>query len=170
MAFVFAGLIGLASLVVALLLALRRLKNTEERIANAVNRKQTQVDRIKKLARTTLGQARDLRDARRRKAMAELGCEELEQRMRSAGGSDKRIYVLDDRRTDADSTWILRIVNIEYASRVNSNLEPIALDSWKRGRRFLVWAQDEKKAREKATSRYPEQKGFAVMEIEQQGK
>lgn len=165
MAFLFAGLVGLASLAVSLLLALRRLKTSEERIANAVSRKQTQVERIKKIARVTLQQARDLRDARRRKSMAELGCEELEQRLKAAGAADRRVYVLDDRRTDTDAAWILRIVNIEYSKRVNADLDPIALDNWKRGRRFLVWAQDEKKAREKANSRYSEQKGFAIMEI-----
>lgn len=165
MAFLFAGLVGFASLAVSLLLALRRLKTSEERIANAVSRKQTQVDRIKRVARTTLQQARDLRDARRRKGMAELGCEELEQRLKAAGAADRRVYVLDDRRTNTDGTWILRIVNLEYSKRVNPDLDPVALDSWKRGRRFLVWAQDEKKAREKANSKYPEQKGFAIMEI-----
>ncbi|CBS85670.1 hypothetical protein [Azospirillum lipoferum] len=166
MPYIFAGLVGLASLSVSLLLAMRRLKTSEERIANAVSRKQAQVERIKKAARATLRQARDLRDARRRKAMAEMACEDLEQRLKSAGATDRRIYVLDDRRTQKDQGWLLRVVNIEYGARVNANLTPTALDSWKRGRRFLVWALDEKKAREKVHSRLPENKGFTVMGVE----
>ena len=166
MPYVFAGLVGLASLSVSLLLAMRRLKTSEERIANAVSRKQAQVERIRKVARATLQQARDLRDARRRKAMAEMGCEDLEQRLKAVGAADRRIYVLDDRRTQKDQGWLLRVVNIEYGPRVNANLTSTALDSWKRGRRFLVWALDEKKAREKVHSRFPENKGFTVMGVE----
>ena len=166
MPYIFAGLVGLASLSVSLLLAMRRLKTSEERIANAVSRKQAQVERIRKVARATLQQARDLRDARRRKAMAEMGCEDLEQRLKAVGAADRRIYVLDDRRTQKDQGWLLRVVNIEYGARVNATLTSTALDSWKRGRRFLVWALDEKKAREKVHSRFPENKGFTVMGVE----
>ncbi|WP_372397578.1 hypothetical protein ABMY26_26610 [Azospirillum sp. HJ39] len=166
MPYVFAGLVGFASLAVSLLLALRRLKTSEERIATAVSRKQAQVERIKKIARVTLRQAHDLREARRRKAMAELGCEDLEQRLKAADAADRRVYVLDDRRTQQDEGWLLRVVNIEYASRVNANLTTAALDSWKRGRRILVWALDEKKAREKVHTRLPENKGFTIMGVE----
>ncbi|MBK1837534.1 hypothetical protein JHL17_08925 [Azospirillum sp. YIM B02556] len=164
--YVFAGLVGLASLAVSLLLALRRLKTSEERIATAVSRKQAQVERIKRVARVTLQQARDLRDARRRKAMAEMGCEDLEQRLKVAGTADRRIYVLDDRRTQKDQGWLLRVVNADYGARVNANLTSTALDSWKRGRRFLVWALDENKAREKVNARFPQNKGFTVLGIE----
>lgn len=166
MPYVFAAIVGFASLAVALLMALRRLKTSEERIANAVGRKNAQVDRIKRVARTTLKLARDVRDAKRRRASIEFACLELEQRLKSSGATERRIYVLDDRRTQADTAWLVRIVNTEYASRVNSGLDAIALDSWKRGRRFLVWAQDEKKVREKVNARYPEHKGFALMSLE----
>ncbi|PWC34124.1 hypothetical protein [Azospirillum sp. TSO35-2] len=166
MPYVFAGLVGFASLAVSLLLALRRLKTSEERIANTASRKQAQAERIRKVARVTLQQARDLRDARRRKAMAEMGCEGVEERLKAAGADHRRIYVLDDRRTQKDQGWVLRVVNIQYAARVNADLTPTALDSWKQGRRFLVWAQDDKKAREKLYARYPDNKGFAVMGVE----
>ncbi len=170
MPYVFAAVVGLASLVVSLLLALRRLKTSEERIAHAVSRKQAQVERIKRIARITLQQARDLRDARRRKNSAVLGCEDIEQRLKAAGASDRRVYVLDDRRTQADVGWILRVVNSEYKARVNADLDPVALESWKRGRRFLVWGLDEKKAREKLHSRLPDSKGYTITGIESFGR
>ncbi|MCG5242031.1 hypothetical protein ACIU1J_13020 [Azospirillum doebereinerae] len=162
MPYVFAALVGFVSLAVALLLALRRLKVAEERIANAVSRKRAQAERIKRIARVTLQQAEDIRAARRRKATAEMGREDLEQRLKAADAVDRRVYVLDDRRAKADSGWILRVTNGQYAAKVNANLDPVALESWKRGRRFLVWGLDEKKAREKLASRYPDGKGFAV--------
>lgn len=166
MAYVFAAIVGFAALAVALLMALRRLKTSEERIANAVTRKQAQVERIKRVARTTLHLAQDLRDAKRRRNAIEFACEELEQKLKASGATERRIYVLDDRRTQADTAWLVRIVNTEYSSRVNSALEKSALESWKRGRRFLVWALDEKKVREKVNARYPEHKGFALMSVE----
>ncbi|MFC5307353.1 hypothetical protein [Azospirillum picis] len=163
MPYVFAALVGVASFALSLLLAMRRLKTSEERITSSVSRKQAQVERIKRIARATLQQGSDLRNARRRKAMAEMACEDLEQRLKASGSADRRVYVLDDRRTQNDHGWLLRVVNIDYASRVNAGLSRPALDSWKRGRRFLVWALDEKKAREKIHARFPENKGFAVM-------
>ncbi|AWK85678.1 hypothetical protein [Azospirillum thermophilum] len=166
MAYVFAGLVGFSALVVSLLLALRRLKTAEERIANAVSRKQAQVDRIRRAARVTLQMGRDLRDARRRRNAIELACEDLEQRLKAAGANDRRLYVLDDRRTQVDAGWVVRVANPDYAARVNATLDPFALESWKRGRRFVVWALDEKKAREKVTARFPEHKGFALTAIE----
>ncbi len=166
MPYVFAAIIGLASLAVSLLLAVRRLKTAEERIANAVSRKQAQVERIKKIARATLHQAQDLRNARRRKDSVAFSCEELEQRLQAAGAVERRLYVLDDRRTQVDLGWVVKLMNTEYAGRVNADLEKPALESWKRGRRFQVWAVDEKKAREKVNARYPEQKGFVITAVE----
>lgn len=166
MAYVFAALVGLSSLVFAMVMAMRRLKTAEERIANAVSRKQAQVDRIKRVARVTLEQAEDLRAARRRKEVVEVACEDLEQRLKASGAADRRVYVLDDRRTQADVGWLMKVANPNYA-RFNPKLEKRALESWKRGRRFLVWGLDEKKAREKMNARYPEQKGFIILSVQQ---
>ena len=167
MAYVFAALVGLSSLVFAMIMAMRRLKTAEERIANAVTRKQAQVDRIRRLARTTLEQPIDLRAARRRKQAIEVACEDLEQRLKASNAVDRRVYVLDDRRTQADLGWVVKLSNPEYGTRVNSNLDKTALESWKRGRRFLVWGLDEKKAREKMNARYPENKGFTIQSVQQ---
>lgn len=167
MPFLFAALVGVASLVVALMLAMRRLKTAEERIANAVARKDAQVERIRRAAHGTLQQARELRDTRRRKTSIEFACEDLEQRLKASNAVDRRVYVLDDRRTQADLGWVVKVANPDYAARVNANLDKGALDSWRRGRRFLVWGLDEKKAREKMNARYPDQKGFTILSVQQ---
>lgn len=165
-AYLFAGLVGLTALAFALLQSVKRLKETEEMVAKAEARRQAQVDRIKRVARQTLGLARDLRAARRRKATMEIACEELEERLRVLNTVDRRIFVLDDRHTQNDLGWLVRIANADYAGRVNANLEAAALDAWKRGRRYMVWALDEKKAREKVAARFPAQKGFHIVSIE----
>ncbi|WP_448206383.1 hypothetical protein [Azospirillum sp. sgz302134] len=167
MAYVFAALVGLASLAFALVLATRQLRTAEERIANAVARKDAQVDRLRRAARGTLHQARELRDMRRRKTSIEFACEDLEQRLKASNAVDRRIYVLDDRHTPADLGWVVKVANPDYARRVNDKLDKDALERWKRGRRFLVWGLDEKKAREKINARHPESKGFTILSVQQ---
>ncbi|HEY0832662.1 MAG TPA: hypothetical protein VGE72_02030 [Azospirillum sp.] len=168
MAYLFAALVGITALFYALAQAIRRIKETEQTIAKGESRRRAQVDRIRRAGRATLALAREMRDAKRRKAVQELACEELEERLRASNAVDRRLYVLDDRRTQNDLGWIVRVANPEYGNRVNPNLEKSALDSWKRGRRFLVWALDERKAREKVTARFHDHKGFAITEVQRQ--
>lgn len=166
MAYVFAGMVGATALVFAMLQAIKRLRETEAMMDKVDARRQQQVDRIKRAARQTLGLRRELTAAKRRKTSMEFACEELEERLRALNAVDRRIFVLDDRHTQNDLGWLVKISNASYAERVNANLERSALDSWKRGRRFLVWGLDEHKAREKVAARFPHGKGFTIQAIE----
>jgi hypothetical protein len=166
MEFTAAFLIGFASLVFSLHKAIARLRGAEDRIARSAERKQAQVDRIRRAGHINLTLARERAALLQRKLAMELDCEELEEQLKSSGNADRRLYVLDDRRTPADQAWIVRLSNRDYASRVNDNLEMPALDTWKKGRRFLVWALDEAKARSKVQARYPDRKGFTIQSIE----
>lgn len=170
MPYLFSALVGVATVAVSLLSARRRLQTAEDRIASAAARRQAQVERLKRLARATLDQARDLRAARRRKESIDLACEDLEQRLAAAGAVDRRIYVLDDRRTPADAGWVVTVAHADYGARLTGGLEKTVLEKtarerWKRGRRFLVWGLDEAKAREKTNARYPEHKGFSILSV-----
>ncbi len=165
MPYLFSALVGVATLAVSLLSARRQLRTAEDRIASAAARRQAQLERLRRVARATLGQARELRAARRRKDSIELACEELEQRLTVAGAVDRRIYVLDDRRTPVDAGWVVTVAHADYGGRVTGGLEKTALDRWKRGRRFLVWGLDEAKVREKTNARYPEHKGFSILSV-----
>lgn len=166
MAYVFAGMIGFVALVFALVHAIKRLKETEATMAKAEARRQAQAERIKRAARGTLHQARELSAMRRRKTAIEIACQEIEERLNATRALDRRLYVLDDRRSEAEQGWIVKVVHPDYAHRVNAKLERTALDAWRRGRRFLVWAGDEKRARDKVHARYPEHKGFDLQSIE----
>ncbi|WP_448190447.1 hypothetical protein [Azospirillum sp. sgz301742] len=165
-AYLFAGLVGLTALAFALLQAVKRLRETEQMVAKAEARRTQQVERIKRAARQTLGLARELSAARRRKTSMEFACADLEERLRVVSAVDRRIFVLDDRHTQNDQGWLVRVSNGDYAGRVNANLERSALDSWKRGRRFLVWGLDEHKVREKVSARFPHAKGFTIQSVE----
>lgn len=162
----FAAMVGLATLVVALLKARARLEETVQMVTKAEVRREQQVERIKKAARVTLGLARELSAARRRKAAMEIACEDLEERLRAISAVDRRVFVLDDRHTQNDLSWLVKIANTDYAAKVNANLERVALDSWKHGRRFLVWGLDEQKVREKVAARFPPAKGFTIRSVQ----
>lgn len=166
MVFVFAGMIGFVALVVSMAHAVRRLKETEATMTKIESRRQAQVERIKRAARGTLGQARELAAMRRRKTAIEIACQEIEERLNATRALDRRLFVLDDRRSEAEQGWIVRIVHPDYAHKVNAKLERTALENWRRGRRFLVWATDEKRVQEKVQTRFPETKGFIVQSIE----
>lgn len=166
MAYVFAGLIGLVALIGALRQATRRLKTAEAGLEKAAQRRVAQVERIRRAARTTLKLSRELAELRRRKAAAEAACDDLENHLNAARSYDRRLYVLDDRRTRADVAWVLTVVNLDYLGRVNPKAGKAIATSWRGGRRIMVWALDEAKAREKLSGRYSEHRGFEVRGIE----
>lgn len=166
MVYVFAGMIGFVALVFSMVHAIKRLKETEATMAKVEARRQAQVERLKRAARGTLGQARELSAMRRRKTAIEIACQEIEERLNATRALDRRLYVLDDRRSEVEQGWIVRIVHPDYAHKVNAKLERTALETWKRGRRFLVWATDEAKARDKVQARFPPNKGFEMQSIE----
>ncbi|MGQ9368099.1 hypothetical protein [Azospirillum sp. ST 5-10] len=162
LAYIFAAVVALFCLGFSLKQAFQRLRDAEETVAKAAVRRQAQVDRIRRAARTTLGLAREIREAERRQRDLEAACGELEGRLLASNGIDRRLYVLDDRRTPSDLTWVVRVANPDYARRVQPDLDPAVLETWRRGRRFLVWALDERKARDKVYARFPEHKGFYI--------
>lgn len=168
MPYVLAAIVGVAALLVSVVMAVGRLKVTRDLVTKANTRRLAQVARIKKAARATLHLAREREALRRRKNAAEIACEDLEQRLKGSKALDMRLYVLDDRRTQADLGWIARVTNPDYAAKVNPRVERTAAETWQRGRRILVWALDEAKARQKISARYPEHRGFNIMVIERQ--
>lgn len=162
----FLAFLGFAVMAVAFANAVGHLKRAERSIAKLQSRKEHQAERIRRLGRLNLNLAREIRDARHRRDVMQAALEETENRLHTALARNNRMYILDDRRTPADSGWVVRVANHDYAGRVNPNLERFALESWRQGRRFLVWALDEHKARDKVTARYPDHKGFVIESVE----
>lgn len=166
LAYLLAACVGIASLAIALTYAMKRLRETGEMLEKAATRLQAQSDRARRAARACLELRHEIRAAGRRKTNMEAACAEVEERLKAVGADRNRLLVLDDRRTQADSGWIVHIANPDYASRVNNNLDPVALDAWAKGRRYVVWALEEGKAREKVLARHPEKRGFYIQKIE----
>jgi hypothetical protein len=53
----------------------------------------------------------------------------------------------------------------DFTAAINHNALPELAQSWQKGRRFLVFAVDVQKAREKVTARYPERLGYRVVSL-----
>lgn len=165
LSYIVSVLIGIGTLFVALSRARVRLREVEEMVAKAQARRQAQVERIKRSARGTLKLARDLREARRRKANLRDVCARFEAELSASRLLDKRIYVADERKSEAERCFLARITNPDYAMKVNPKLLHTALDSWRHGRRIIIWAPDEKKARERLEAHYPGHKGFHIVSL-----
>jgi hypothetical protein len=163
---VFAALIGAGALIVSLGHVKTRMKEIEETVSKANSRRRAQVERIKRAARGTLKLARDLRKIKRRESMFERACRDLETQLSASRLLDKRIYVVEERKTEAEQCFLARVSNVDYAARVNPKLMSNALDSWRQGRRFVVWAVDEKKARERLAARFPDARGYHVLSLQ----
>lgn len=161
----FACALSALALMVSLSRATQRIQDAKGRADRFDAMKTAQSERIRKEARTTLGLKRELRAIRRRKEILEEECRLLETRLKRAAEVDHVLYVLDDRRTPADQGWVAVIANPEVLEHGNPHLNASAVASWKIGRRFIVWALDEKKAREKIAARYPDRLGFALTSI-----
>ena len=93
---------------------------------------------------------------------------QAEASLKTASAIDHRLYVLDDRRTKADQNWVATIVHPGYDQAVSHNALQEAVEGWRKGRRFLVFALDAAKARDKILARYPERVGYQVVSIEPQ--
>jgi hypothetical protein len=143
----------------------QQVRATQARIDRLINARLMQVHRLRKGGRQSLNMARDLRLGTRRRSALEDEVFELAQRLEKAKAVDHRVFVLDDRRTKNDLSWVVTISNPTFATSVNAQAPADTLQSWQEGRRFVVWALDANKAREKAAGRYPERSGFRVVSV-----
>ena len=151
-----------------LIRAFQTVKEARGRVDKLMRNRLAQVERIRKAARSSLHLKRSIRDAEKRKVITEADLVQAEAGLKTASNIDHRLYVLDDRRTKADLNWIATAVHPTYDQAVGHNALQEAVEGWRKGRRFLVFALDAAKAREKILARYPERLGYQVVSIEAQ--
>lgn len=163
----FALVTGLISLVAALVRATRAVEEAHRRVAKLETQKLAQIGRLRKIARRCLNLRREIRSARHRLETTEQECRETEKSIRELERQDRNLYVLDDRRTPADRTWIAIVHHQDFAT-VNPRVTAEAAASWLRGRRYVVWALDQKKAREKVAVKFPDRSGYLIHSIHTQ--
>lgn len=152
---IFAALIAIAALAFGAERALARVREAKARYKATMSRKLQQVERIRKAARITADLKRDLRSLHRQvKEMREHN-ERLRDEMRSLSRPENRIYVLDERRTVSDETWIVTVA--APAPEPDRPFPP-----WSGNRRFQVWAVDQDSAKAKVARRFPPSGGFQI--------
>ncbi len=154
---------GLAAIAfgIGLMRAYEAVGETQRRVAKVIKTKKGQVERLRRAGRNSLNLKRAIRDAKKRKEMTRMEVEEAEETRSAAEAIDHRLFVLDDRRTKVDQSWIATMAHPDLAE-INRNTLPQAIQSWQAGRRFLVFALDAQKARDKALARYPERLGYRL--------
>ena len=162
---VVASAVAVAALVMGLVKAYEAIKGGQAKVAKVLHARKSQVDRLRRAARSSMNLKRAIRDARRHRDGAELEVEEAAAKLTAAQAVDHRLYVLDDRKTKADQDWVATVCHHNYAAILHSAL-PDALASWQAGRRFLVFALDTDKAREKILARYPDRQGYTLVSVE----
>ena len=162
--------IGLAIVALGsgLVRAFQVVQDARDRVDKLAKSRLSQLERIRKAARTSLQLKRSIRDAEKRKTATEQEVEQAVAGLQSASDVDHRLFVLDDRRTKADQNWIATVVHPAYDQSIAHAALTEAVESWRKGRRFLVFAHDGNKARDKIVARYPDRQGYQVVSIELQ--
>ncbi len=158
-------LIIIAAAVTLILTAIRvrkRMSGVEKRISRLRGVIREQSLAVRTMARETLGMRRH--DKRLEKQIDELAnqCIELKDKIAEAEKIDRRIYVLDDRKTPSDQSWIISVVHPNYKLHVTPEATPELNMAWTVGRRYIVWAVDKDRALDKFNARMPKERGFAI--------
>ncbi len=119
--------------------ALKRLKRDEERLNQE----------IEKLAV-------DIEASRQRQSEVQKKLVEEQGRRRP------RLLILSDRRNGSDKEWLVVVANTQIGE-IDTH-HPLAME-WAKGRDFLVWAENEKEAAERASRRFGARPGFSIKSV-----
>lgn len=95
----------------------------------------------------------------------ELRKDQVEVQNRLAAAQSRRrpqVLVLSDRRNPNDKEWLVTVVNPQIGEIDASH--PLASE-WTRGREYLVWAETERDATERANRRFSAKPGYQVKSV-----
>ncbi|WP_029007067.1 hypothetical protein [Azospirillum halopraeferens] len=133
-----------------------RVRNTRE----TVSKLEVTIRRLKRDEEETLKEIRELGDeivaARRKQSEAQARLTEAQSRRRPS------LIILSDRRNPSDKEWTVTVTNSQIREVDASH--PLAQE-WALGRDFLVWAESEREAGERARRRFDARPGYAVKAV-----
>jgi chromosome segregation ATPase len=75
----------------------------------------------------------------------------------------RRLLILSDRRVPGDHEWVVTVTNLRIGEIDGTNS---LADEWTRGRDYLVWAETDKDASERALRRFSARPGFVIKSVE----
>ncbi|PWC32385.1 hypothetical protein [Azospirillum sp. TSO35-2] len=100
--------------------------------------------------------AREIVELRRKQS-------EVQQRLTEAQAKRRpQILILTDRRNPGDKEWLVTVVN-QQIGEIDAT-HPLAVD-WARGREYLVWAESDREAAERANRRFSARPGYQVRSV-----
>ena len=121
---------------------------------------------IRTQARTTLNLRRTYKVKLKARDNGHLRCEEITTLTKSLTDVDCRIHVLDDRCTINDLAYVAVVRHPEFKSTVLPDAADELDRQWRVGFRYIVWAPDLERARDKIRQSYSPECGFIVSSLE----
>lgn len=95
-------------------------------------------------------------DSRRKQSEVQVKLAEAQAQRRP------RLLILSDRRNNGDKEWLVTVVNTQIRE-VDAN-HPLAAE-WAAGRDYLVWAESDRDAAERAQRRFSARPGYSIKSV-----
>lgn len=150
--------------------AIQMMTNVRRRLRRAQKKHHGQLGRLTNASQAMREQARATLALKREGQQMEHELEELEQIIEQCEQqaarekvADTQIYVFDERKNIGDTNYVLTIHHPDFNALARGAPDEVN-QSWKAGRRYLVWAASEKMAQAKASMRFNLDKGYRVSE------
>lgn len=144
-----------------------RLREAGEREGRLRAFMREQSNAIRAMARETLHLRRHVGKATREIESLSQDYVALKEKVKQAEGVDRRLYVLDDRRTQVDTEFIISMAHPNYKRHVSPKATAALSMAWSTGRRYVVWAVDKDRALDKINARMPKEQGYVICAVAQ---
>jgi hypothetical protein len=128
-------------------------------------------ERVNHASRMVRERAQATLALRREERQMEVELEELDRSITDGEATAERekraetqLYVFDERKNLGDQAFLLTISHSDF-NNLAKHAPPEICQSWRTGRRYMVWAASEKMAMAKATMRFNQDKGYRVSDL-----
>ena len=132
---------------------MRAAKDTIGKLEATIRRLQHEEENLAKEIDDCLA---DTVEARRKQSEIQHRLSEAQARKRP------HLLILTDRRNPNDKEWLVTVVNRQIGEI--DALHPLAVE-WARGRDYLVWAESEREAADRATRRFSARPGYQIKDV-----
>lgn len=153
------GLVTAAQVAASVSQRIRRVRRL-----HLVRRRKLQqaVVQMREKAKGSLDLRREVRGMERELARLTGGIDQGEASVeRARAGSESQLYVVDERRQEGDGCFVLTVRHPQFGS-LSRNAPTDLAESWRQGRRYVVWAAAAKLAEAKTSARFPADRGYVV--------
>ncbi|MBP2227388.1 cell division protein FtsB [Azospirillum agricola] len=140
-----------------------RVSQTRNRVRGARSKLDTLEGNIRRLHREEEKLHAEMEELMRDVVGLRKEQSEVQRRLSEAQARRRpQILILTDRRNPNDKEWLVTVVN-QQIGEIDA-AHPLALD-WARGREYLVWADSEREAAERANRRFSARPGYQVKTV-----